>query len=195
MAGRDGNKKHTWKFYRAGGVDQVDLSTGADVEALAELDQKLWVALACPTHGLHIDERSLDLVDTDHDGRIRPPEILGAVAWVKDVFRDLDDLFEGKDETPLSSIDEGTQVGKDLLSGARRILSNVGKPLAKSISLADVADTEKIFVETKLNGDGIVPADSAEDEATRRAIDDVITVMGSVRDRSGKPGVDGPMVE
>jgi hypothetical protein len=41
---------HDWHFFRAGGVDQVSLRNGADVLALAELDQKLWVALAMPPH-------------------------------------------------------------------------------------------------------------------------------------------------
>jgi hypothetical protein len=186
---------HAWKFYRAGGVDQVDLSSGADLEHLPELDKKLWVALACPTTGLHIDARSLELIDTDNDARIRPPEILGAVAWAREVFRDLDDLFEGEDELPLSSIDDGTDAGRELLAGARRILSNLGKADAKVITLADVADTEKVFVETKLNGDGVVLPESADDEPTRKAIEDVMTVMGSVRDRSGKPGLDAPLTE
>jgi len=189
------NSTHQWKFYRAGGVDQVDLSSGADLENLADLDKKLWVALACPTSGLNIEARSLELIDTEHDGRIRPPEILAAIAWAREVFRDLDDLFEGKDELPLASIDDGTAAGRDLLAGARRILANLGKADAKSITLADVADTEKVFAETKLNGDGIVLPESADDEATRKAIEDVMTVLGSVRDRSGKPGVDTAMVE
>ena len=186
--------KHTWTFFRAGGVDQVRLSSGADLEHLAELDQKLWVALACPTRGLHLDARSLELVDTDHDGRIRPPEILAAIAWAGEVLRSLDDLFEGDDELPLASIDADTPAGRPLLAGAKRILSNLGKDGAKSISLAEVADTEKIFRETKLNGDGIVPADSADDDATRKAIEDVIAVVGSAPDRSGKPGVDADRV-
>ena len=43
---------HTWRFLRAGGFDQVRLENGADVAHLDELDQKLWVALACPTKGI-----------------------------------------------------------------------------------------------------------------------------------------------
>ena len=43
---------HVWRFFRAGGFDQVKLDTGADFVALGagRLDQKLWVALACPTN-------------------------------------------------------------------------------------------------------------------------------------------------
>jgi hypothetical protein len=38
-----------WTFFRAGGFDHVKVKSGADLMHLGELDQKLWVALACPT--------------------------------------------------------------------------------------------------------------------------------------------------
>ena len=36
------------------GVDQVVIRSGADIVNIEHLDQKLWVALACPTRGLEI---------------------------------------------------------------------------------------------------------------------------------------------
>src|SRR5262249_49501473 len=69
------------------------------------------------------------------------------------------------------------------------------KPAATSISLADVADTVQIFAETKLNGDGVIFAEATDDAAVRKAIEDVIAALGSVPDRSGKPGVDQPTVD
>ena len=42
---------HQWKFFRAGGFDQVRIDTAADLTNLKDLDQKLWVALSCPTKG------------------------------------------------------------------------------------------------------------------------------------------------
>jgi hypothetical protein len=72
--------KHAWKFFRAGGVDQVVLATADDLVSLHTLDQKLRVALACPVEGVEMDARSLAMLDLDGDGRIRPPEILAAIA-------------------------------------------------------------------------------------------------------------------
>jgi len=186
---------HRWKFFRAGGVDQVVLGDAGDLENLHTLDLKLWVALACPIQGLEFDARTLELLDTDGDGRIRPPEILGAVAWMRDVVRDLGDLFDSADAVPLDSIDTRTGTGKDVLAGAKLILKNLGKEDATAITLADVSDTEKVFVATKLNGDGIVPAESADDEETGAVITDIIATLGSVSDRSGKPGVDQARVD
>src|SRR5690554_2197149 len=54
---------HHWRFFRAGGMDQVQLRTGADLLALDQLDQKLWMALACPVSGIEFDQRTLELID------------------------------------------------------------------------------------------------------------------------------------
>ena len=73
--------------------------------------------------------------------------------------------------------------------------SNLGKKDAAVITLEDTSDTAKIFSQTQFNGDGIIPADSAEDEATKAAINDMIDCLGSEMDRSGKPGVNQDKVD
>ncbi|MFA6543542.1 MAG: hypothetical protein WCS99_03900 [Limisphaerales bacterium] len=180
----DSGHKHTWKFFLAGGVDQVALRTGADIANLGQLDQKLWVALAVPTRGIEFDTKTLDLIDTDKDGRIRPPELLAAVKWAETSFKSLDDLLKGGDSVPLAAIQDSA-----LAATARRILENLGRPAATAIALADVADTSLIFAATRFNGDGIVPADAAGDDATKLAIEDLLATVGGLPDRSGKPGV------
>jgi hypothetical protein len=175
---------HAWKFFTAGGVNQVAFRSGADLANLDQLDQKLWVALAVPTRGIEFDSKTLDHIDTDKDGRIRPPELLAAVKWAQTSFATLDDLLKGGDSVPLAAIQDTV-----LAATARRILENLGKPAANAIALADVADTAKIFAATRFNGDGIVPADAASDDATKQAIEDLIATVGSLPDRSGKPGV------
>src|SRR5579859_2880803 len=187
--------EHQWKFFRAGGVDQVVLSSAGDIANLGTLDQKLWVALACPVKGVELDARTLKLLDHDADGRIRPPDVLAAIGWLREVMKDLAELYEPASEVPLASISTSTAAGKDILAGAKLILKNLGKADAKTITLEDVSSTEKIFSATKLNGDGIVPVETAEDEEVAKAITDVMTVLGSVTDRSGKPGIDQAKVD
>ena len=63
------NSKHCWTFFRAGGFDQVLLNDGADLISLDRLDQKLWVALSCPTGGVEFDGETLEMNDGDGDGR------------------------------------------------------------------------------------------------------------------------------
>ncbi len=180
---------HTWKFFRAGGFDQVKLESGADLANLDQLDQKLWVALACPARGLEFDDRTLDLIDTDKDGRIRAPEVIAAAKWAASLLKNPDDLIKGSPSLPLAAINDATPEGKQILASARQILVNLGKADAAAIELADAADTVKIFAATNFNGDGIIPADAASDEATKAVIADIMACMGIETDRSGKPGV------
>lgn len=182
---------YRFRFFRAGGVDQVVLDE-ASLAHLESLDEKLWLALACPTRGLELEARTLDLIDTDGDGRIRPPEIIAAAKWAREVFANLEDLFEPLegDQLPLEAFSTETDAGRAVHNRARRILTSLGRPDDKAIKLADVLDTERIFLLTKRNGDGVVPVSATDDEAARRTLTDIIAVMGSVRDRSGEPGVD-----
>jgi hypothetical protein len=181
---------HRWQFSRSGGFDQVRLESAQDLARLEELDFKLWAALACPVKGLEFDEKTLALIDEDHDGRVRAPEVISAVQWCEDHLQDLAVLKSGSDRVDLVQIRDSTESGKALLASAQRILHELGKPEAASISLSDVADTARLFAQTTFNGDGIITADAARDDATRAVIGDIIACLGPVTDRSGKPGVD-----
>ena len=182
-------KNHTWKFSHVGGFDQVRLETGADLKALGQLNQKLWVALSCPTNGLEFDSKTLALIDTDNDGRIRAPELLAALRWTCASLNNPDELISGAASLPLASINDSTEEGKQLLASARQILSNLGKPEEVSISTDDTTDTGRIFAETKFNGDGIVPPESSDDEETQSIINTIIACLGGETDRTGALGI------
>ncbi|MCX5857813.1 MAG: hypothetical protein NTZ57_07905, partial [Deltaproteobacteria bacterium] len=184
-----GNSSHRWTFFRAGGFEQVRLATGADLMALDQLDQKLWVALSCPTQGLEFDGKTLALLDNDHDGRIRAPEMIEAVKWSGVMLKNLDELTQGASVLPLSAINDQSPEGKQLLDSAKQILKNLGKADATEITLEDTTDTAKTIAQTRFNGDGVIPADASEDDAIQKTITDIIDCMGADEDRSGKPGI------
>jgi hypothetical protein len=128
---------HSWKFVRTGGLDQVSLESAADLRALSELDQKLWVALSCPVKGLQIDERTLALIDTDGDGHVRPPEVIAAVSWACARLKDPATLFHSSDTLKLETIG-GSPEGAAVAESAAWILSKTGKQ--GSVSAADAAE-------------------------------------------------------
>ncbi|MFT3828323.1 MAG: hypothetical protein QM691_01325 [Opitutaceae bacterium] len=185
---------HRWHFFRAGGLDQVRLATGADLAHLRQLDPKLWTALACPTTGLEFDHRTLELVDTDHDGRVRVPEVLGAIEWSLARLKNGDSLARGGTPLALTDIDEAKPEGKALLAAAKELLAALGKADAASLDVADITTAAKALAAARFNGDGILPAESASDPATRQAILDIIATVGSKPDRAGLPGVDEALV-
>jgi hypothetical protein len=186
---------HTWKFFRAGGFDQVRLDAGADLMALDQLDQKLWVALACPTTGLEFDKATLALIDTDKDGRIRAPEIIAAAKWAGSCLKNPDDLTKSSPSMPLAAINDATPEGKQLLASAKQILATLKKSDACAITVEDAAQVTEKFVETVLNGDGIIIPETAKDDATKQVISDIIACLGADTDRSGKPGISQAKVD
>ncbi len=186
---------HVWHFFRAGGFDQVRLDSGADLLALDQLDQKLWTALACPTTGLEFDKQTLALIDTDKDGRVRAPELIAAVRWAAGLLKNPDELVKGQATLPLASINDATPEGHTVLASARTILASLGQSAATEISLDDTGNTARIFAQTAFNGDGIIVAESAEDDATRAVVADIIATHGSDVDRSGKPGISQARVD
>jgi hypothetical protein len=181
--------KHTWKFFRAGGFDQVQLDTGADLLALKELDQKLWVALSCPTRGIEFDSRTLDMIDADGDGQVRANEVLAAIKWAGALLKSSELLVKGAESLLLSDIDVATAEGKQILASARHILKSLGKYDATEISLTDMADIEKFLAGLQFNGDGVVCAKQIADAGLRVTVEAIAKFAGTAADMSGDSGI------
>ncbi len=190
MSTQENSKGYRWRFFRSGGFDQVLIENADDLRHLGELDQKLWSVLACPTSGLEFDTRTLQLLDSDGDGRIRAPEVIAAANWVCTVLKTPDVLFRGVDGLPLAAIADDHPEGAKLLATAKKVLAYMGRPDADSVGVADLADPSRLFAPDHYNGDGIVPAELTPDAERSKTIGLVIEHFGALEDRSGKPGID-----
>jgi hypothetical protein len=186
---------HVWKFFRSGGLDQVSLETGADLLALDQLDQELWVALSCPVKGLELDERTLSLVDTDGDGRIGVPDVIAAVKWAGARLADPGDLLKGAGALPLAAINAATPEGEILLASARKILASIGRKDSTEIGIPEAADTARVLAANPLNGDGIIPPDATEDPGVQEVIREVIACVGGSARGSGTVGATAAAIE
>ncbi|MEO0508311.1 MAG: hypothetical protein AAF065_00445 [Verrucomicrobiota bacterium] len=180
--------EHPWKLRHSGGIFQAQLETIEDLRALETLDPKLWVALSCPVNDLEIDTKTLALIDYDADGRVRIEEVLQAVRWTLARLAEPKSLFEGGD-LPLEAIRSDDDEGKALLASTKQILANTGAPEATHISVAQSANTAKIFGQSRYNGDGVISKDSVESEPLQQLIQEVIDTVGSCADRSGNEGI------
>jgi len=186
---------YKWNYCSLGGVVRVNIASGEDIAHLGELDQKLWTVLSCPVEGLEFDRKTLSLLDTDNDGKIRVAEVISAAEWLTSVIKDKDLILKGDSELPLGQINTENEAGRKLYNSAKQILSNLG--LAKdSISLEDASDSVRIFAKTTANGDGIItPASAGGDETLKALIATIADKVGSVVDRSGEAGVDTAGIE
>jgi hypothetical protein len=180
---------HIWNFSSVGGVNRVNLVKGNDIKSLDQLDQKLWTALSCPVTGMEIDSKTLALIDSDNDNRIRVPEIIAAGKWICSILKNPDDLLLDNKSLPLSAINEENEEGKVLLASARQILKNLGIPENNEITVKQTSDFDGIFANTKFNGDGLITEDSTEDEEIKKHISEILGCITAAADRSGKPGI------
>ncbi len=181
---------HSWCFSRIGGFDQALLTSADDLRHLHELDPKLWAALACPTTGLHFDKKTLQLIDTDNDGRVRLPEVLEAVHWCDRVLRDPALLLKPADSIPLQELNTDTPEGAALHNAARRLLIMLGKPDADTITLADVTIQQDALASARFNGDGIISPGVTDDADLRALIEILLASVTPALDAFGTKGVD-----
>ena len=184
-----------WRFFRAGGSTRSESETGAELVSIGELDQKLWVALACPVKGLEFDQRTLELLDTDHDGRVRAGELIAAARWAGSMVVDVETLAKGSSSLPLAMIDRASDAGQLVARTAEALLESVGKGGADGINVADTAAALTAFGAQPFNGDGILPPDAIADLELRAAAADVVAcVPDPPKDRGGRTGVDATSI-
>ncbi len=137
---------YNWKFNTVGGVTRVVIDRGEDIAHLGELDQKLWTVLSCPVNGLEFDARTLALMDSDGDGKIRVNEVVAASKWLDNVLVDMEYLFKGKDCIDFADVRTNTDEGMAVIDAAKMILGKLGEE-KQSIALADVAKYMEIYEE------------------------------------------------
>lgn len=194
---------HQWHFFRAGGVDQVLIRNGADIANLRHLDQKLWVALACPTRGVELDAATLAMLDADGDGRIRAPELLAATEWAVAHVQDAQLLASGRDAVAIADIRADAPDGAGMREQALRILSEEAEAAESAvdetalITLAQVTAHLAKLNALPLNGDGIVNpekiaplvADATRAEQLSQLARFIMGSHGSVQGIDGQPGL------
>jgi hypothetical protein len=186
---------YPWRFFRAGGFDQVRLDSAQDLLHLHELDQKLWVALACPVNNVHFDTRTLSLIDTDGDGRIRPGELIAALQWTHSLLKNPDDITSSTATITLDALSDATPDGIALIAAVRSTLAALAKAESDTLSIDEIESLESILSQKPFNGDGIITAESCADEPTRTVIGEIVQALGGDTDRSQKPGISAQKVE
>lgn len=188
------NQPYIWSFQYLGATNQVILKEPADIANLEQLDPKLWIALSCPVENLEFDKRTLELIDTDGDKRIRMPEILAAAKWMSGVLSDISSIIDPPESLPLTCLN-GSEEGKQLTITARAILKLAGKSEESSLSREDVANAGAMVAQNALNGDGIFTPHKDLEPPVNRFIEEALAIMGGVLDAGGQPGINMEIAE
>lgn len=187
-------KEHKWEFENIGGTSRVKIRSGEDIAYLHKLDKKLWTVLSCPVKGLEIDEKTLNYIDVDGDGKIRVNDVIATAKWLTDAVNDVKMLTNEEDFIYIRHFDTSNPVGYKLHNSAKQILDNLGKK-EPSVSIAELSDMAKVFAQTRFNGDGVITERSSDEDADKNAISAAVAVMDGVADRSGVMGVNADVIE
>lgn len=140
------NSEHrSWRFFRAGGFDQVRLDEADDLMAIGDLDQKLWVALSCPVNGIQFDARTLAFIDADGDGHVRANELMAAVQWAACRLVDVSLFSRGIDGVAPAEIRTDTEESRQIAEAARLLAADLGKSEGDRLTVADVALSQEQF--------------------------------------------------
>ena len=139
MALFNNSETYKWEFENIGGSSRVRIDKGEDIAHLHELDPKMWTVLSCPVKGLEIDEKSLDFIDCDGDGKIRVNDVICMSKWLTGVLKNPDLLLDGKDFIDVENFDQGNAEGAKLFKAAKGVLAALGRE-DKVVSLADVTN-------------------------------------------------------
>ncbi len=128
---------YKWSYCSLGGTTRVNITSGADIAHLRELDEKMWTVLSCPVKGLELDERTLSLIDYDQDGKIRVEEVVKAAEWLCSVVKDPDTILLGHDFIDIEDFNTDNEAGAKLQENAKQVLKIMGLDKT-TISLAEL---------------------------------------------------------
>src|SRR5512145_3065234 len=159
-----------WRFFRAGGFDQVRLVTAEELLAIDQLDQKLWVALSCPVKGIEFDSRTLSFVDSDADAQVRAPELIAAVQWAGARLKNPDVLAQQLPGVPLDAIRDDDAEGLQIAVAARELLADIGgghegMVTVEAASAAQVRYAERALAAWQAAGQAAQPLGDATEAA------------------------------
>ena len=190
MKKKQEQQNHSWYFVQNGGLIQPQISTIDDVLNLENLDPKMWTALACPVLGLEFSEETLTLLDSDKNGRVRIPEILSVISYIKKYFAKPEILMTEGDSIPLDALSQNSFCcGHSPIESAHSVLKILGKPDSNEICYNDVSASDKLFTPNVINGDGVLPAECIKDEFASSVVKDIISCTGGTDEISGVKGI------
>lgn len=172
-----------------GGVQQLVVSSEADLAAIDTLDPARWAATSAPLRDLHCDPSFLACVDTAGNGRIRVHELLAARDWLFARLKARERVEQQSDELVLDDLDIATPEGVKLRHAAEHVARELNLADPTRLKLSEVRAFRAGYARTLANGDGVVPPTLVPEADVADFARDVMSVVGSSPDRSGQDGV------
>jgi len=176
-------------FKNFGGSYQLLIQGEEDLAQLQQLDPARWAATSAPVKDLQCDPGFLAFLDPEGTGRIRVSQVVAARDWLFRHLQDRSRLGQATETLPLAALDTSHDEGQALHKAAQHVQHELHAEDRTQIALAQVRSFRASFAQTLANGDGAVPPEVIPDAEAAALVTDVITVIGSTPDASGKAGI------
>ncbi len=177
-------------FRKYGQSYHLQIKSADDLLNVLELDEAHWIATGAPIQSFNCDKTFLTLVDTDNNQRIMCYEVKNAIRWLFQVLKNTQGITEKSDVLAIEAINAEDDEGAKIYKAANKIIERVGSFDNKNaISLKQVRELKSAIESLSVSEIGVVLAKSADDEALRQFISDVITVTGGTEHPSGERGI------
>ncbi len=186
------NREGRFRFQYFGSTLQLKIENAGDLRRVGELDEAHWVATSAPIAGINADPVFLDLVDTDHDGRIGCSELRLAISWLFEHLKDYAGINSGNTALVLAAIRNESDEGRRIVETAVKILNRLGSTEESRITLDQVRRIKKEEEGRAVSEAGIVLPEAAQDDdagALRQFLSDILATVGGDSDPSGSKGV------
>jgi len=184
-----------WTFERYGRSCHFQIRSADDLARAAELDEAHWVATNAPIATINADATFLQLLDTDHNGRIMCHEVRGAIRWLGRVLRDHAGVGASSRTLRPEAINVEDPEGRRAHQAVEKMLRRLGRPEAGEISLDEIRRIKTQVESTPVSEAGVVLPQAAEDESVRGFLADVIATVGGAPHPGGAQGVGQAQLE
>ena len=188
----DENRGDRFRFQYFGSTLQLKVENAGDLRRVGELDEAHWVATSAPIAAINGDPVFLELVDTDHDGRIGCSELRQAISWLFEHLKDYAGANAGNTALVLAAIRNESDEGRRIVETAIKILTRLGSTEKFPITLDQVRRIKKEEEGRAVSEAGVVLPEAAEGDdaaALRRFLSDILATVGGDSHPSGSKGV------
>ena len=177
------------RFTRTGRAYHLDIATAVDLRHALDLNETHWVATSAPIDTLHLDAFFLKLVDSDHDGRIKPRELKDSIRWCLEVFSDFRSLDAGDESLALATINTRVEDGKRAHEAATKLLLQQTDGAAAHVSLDQVRHVRRQTECMAVSEAGIVLPRATDDHTIRQFVEDLVphTNVCTIQPPAGQP--------
>lgn len=190
-----GQEKQNMIFQKLGGKYQLVIEKSEDLKFIPYLDEAHWIATGAPIESFNCDEKFLQYLDYDKNGRVRTDELKDALTWLFSIISDISILEEKTPVLNLNHINTENEAGTQIKNAAERILANLKAEDKTIINLEQARSNQQILASGKCNGDGVIPVDSLTNEKNANLVKDIMSTIGSVNDANGQPGINAELLE